>query len=51
MLTALLDSDGGRTLQAIGEAEDIPFCAQLDVTDTVPILRDGKPMQIERLQP
>ena len=51
MLAALRDSDGGRTLQAIGEAEDIPFCAQLDVTDTVPILRDGKPMQIERLQP
>lgn len=49
-LTALLDSDGGRALQAIGEAEDIPFCAEVDRTDTVPILRDGNPMRIERLE-
>jgi 2-phosphosulfolactate phosphatase len=50
-LSALLDSDGGRTLQAIGEEEDIPFCAEVDVTGTVPILRDGNPMRIERLAP
>lgn len=47
-LSALLDSDGGKTLLAIGEEEDIPFCAEVDVTDTVPILRDGSPMRIER---
>jgi 2-phosphosulfolactate phosphatase len=49
-LTALLDSDGGRVLREIGQEEDIPFCAEVDVTDTVPILRDGDPMRIERLQ-
>jgi len=48
-LSALLDSDGGKTLIAIGEEEDIPYCAEIDVTDTVPILRDGSPMRIERL--
>ena len=49
-LTALLDSDGGRVLQAIGEGEDLPFCAEVDMTRTVPILRDGNPMTIERLE-
>lgn len=49
-LTALLDSDGGRVLREIGQEEDIPFCAEVDVTDTVPILRDGNRMRIERLQ-
>ena len=49
-LTALLDSDGGRVLREIGQEEDIPFCAEVDVTDTVPILRDGSRMRIERLQ-
>jgi 2-phosphosulfolactate phosphatase len=48
-LAALLDSEGGHVLQAIGEEEDIPFCAEVDVSDTVPILRDGNPMRIERL--
>ena len=49
MLAALLDSDGGRVLQTIGQEEDIPFCAEVDMTDTVPILRDGSPMRIEGL--
>ncbi len=49
-LAALLDSDGGRTLRQIGEDEDLPFCAEVDMTDTVPILRDGRPMRIERLE-
>jgi phosphosulfolactate phosphohydrolase-like enzyme len=49
-LTALLDSDGGRVLREIGQQEDIPFCAEVDLTDTVPILRDGDPMRIERLK-
>ncbi|MGD0861202.1 MAG: 2-phosphosulfolactate phosphatase [Candidatus Limnocylindrales bacterium] len=51
ILAALLDSDGARTLRKIGEEEDVPFCAEVDVTDAVPILRDGSPMRIERLQP
>jgi phosphosulfolactate phosphohydrolase-like enzyme len=49
-LTALLDSDGGRILRQIGQEEDLPFCAEVDVTDTIPMLRDGNPMRIERLQ-
>jgi 2-phosphosulfolactate phosphatase len=49
-LAALLDSDGGRVLREMGQAEDIPFCAEVDVTDTVPILRDGSPMRIVRLE-
>jgi 2-phosphosulfolactate phosphatase len=49
-LTALLDSDGGRVLREIGQEEDIPFCAEVDMTDTVPILRGGSPMRIERLR-
>jgi 2-phosphosulfolactate phosphatase len=49
-LTALLDSDGGRVLREIGQEEDIPFCAEVDVSTTVPILRDGSPMRIERLK-
>jgi 2-phosphosulfolactate phosphatase len=49
-LTALLDSDGGRVLRQIGQEEDLPFCAEVDVTDTIPMLRDGNPMRIERLR-
>jgi 2-phosphosulfolactate phosphatase len=49
-LTALLDSDGGRILREMGQEEDVPFCAEMDVTDAVPILRDGDPMRIERLK-
>jgi len=49
-LTALLDSDGGRVLRQIGQEDDIPFCAEVDVTATVPVLRDGNPMRIERLE-
>jgi 2-phosphosulfolactate phosphatase len=49
-LTALLDSDGVRVLREIGQEEDIPFCAEVDMTDTVPILRGGSPMRIERLR-
>ena len=49
-LTALHASDGGRVLREIGQEEDIPFCAEVDMTDTVPILRGGSPMRIERLR-
>ena len=48
-LAALLDSDGARTLRSIGQEADIAFCAALDLSDTVPVLRDGEPMRIERL--
>ena len=49
-LTALLDSDSGRVLREIGQADDAPFCAEVDVTATVPILRNGSPLRIERLE-
>ena len=49
-LSALLDSDGGRVLRELGQAEDTPFCAEVDVTATVPILRNGSPMRVERLE-
>ncbi len=50
MLDALEDSSGGRTLHRIEQAEDIAYCAAVDVSDAVPILRDGTPMRIERLE-
>jgi len=46
---ALEDTDGGRTLRAIGEEEDVPYCAEVDRTTAVPLLvrdagpRDGDP--------
>jgi len=48
LLTALLASDGGRTLREIGQEEDTPFCAEEDASTTVPILRDGSPMRVVR---
>jgi 2-phosphosulfolactate phosphatase len=48
-LGALEASDGGRVLRAIGEAEDLPWCAALDVTDAVPVLVPGDPLRIGRL--
>jgi 2-phosphosulfolactate phosphatase len=47
---ALEASDGGRTLHQIGQAADIAFCAAVDVTATVPVLRDGPTLRIERLE-
>jgi len=42
LLQALADSDGGRTLRAIGEEEDLPYCAEVDATEVVPLLvREG----------
>jgi len=48
-LQALTEADGGRVLRAVGQGQDLPFCAEIDVTATVPVLRDGNPMRIERL--
>jgi 2-phosphosulfolactate phosphatase len=49
MLAALEDSSGGLTLHRIGQAEDIAYCAAVDTSDAVPVLRDGSPLRIERL--
>ncbi len=44
--TALDESDGGRTLRRIGAVPDIGYCAETDASQTVPVLRDGRPMRI-----
>lgn len=51
LLTAMQQSDGGATLRRIGQPEDIAFCAEEDVSGTVPVLRIGPPMRVERLAP
>lgn len=51
MQAALEASDGGRTLHRIGQPADILYCAGVDVTDTVPVLRDGPMLRVERLGP
>ena len=48
VLTPLRDSVAGHLCVQIGDAEDVPFCARVDVTDTVPILRPGLPLCLER---
>ncbi len=48
-VAALAESDGGATLRRIGQEEDIPFCAETDRSATVPVLRAGPPMRMERL--
>jgi 2-phosphosulfolactate phosphatase len=50
LLTALDGSEGGRTLHRIGQAEDIAFCAEEDVSTTVPEYLDGSPPRIGRLE-
>jgi 2-phosphosulfolactate phosphatase len=47
-LAALEASDGGRTLRRIGQAGDIAFCAEVDASRAVPVLRDGAPLRVER---
>jgi len=49
LITALQNSVGGRLLAGLGTHDDVPFCAQVDVTTTVPILRPGSPLIVERL--
>ena len=51
LLTAMQGSDGGATLRRTGQAEDIAFCAEEDASATVPVLRVGPPMRVERLAP
>ncbi len=49
LLQAMAGSMGGRTLREIGHLEDIELCAREDETGTVPVLRAGPPMLVERL--
>lgn len=46
---ALQESTAGRLVDRIGAAEDIPFCARIDVSSAVPVLRSGSPMTVARL--
>ena len=47
--TPLRDCTAGRLLHRVGADYDVPFCARVDVTDTVPILRAGETLMIEPL--
>ena len=42
ILGMLFDCEHGRYLDSIGLAEDLEFCAQMDVTDVIPIGHEGK---------
>jgi 2-phosphosulfolactate phosphatase len=44
--TAMAESDGGATLREIGQPDDIAFCAEVDVSNTVPRLVASDPMRI-----
>ena len=45
--TALADSWSGRLVKRLGEGDDVPFCARVDSTRAVPILRPGTPLCVE----
>lgn len=47
---AMSSSDGGRALRQLGRDDDLAFCAGEDLSATVPLLRDGDPMEIVRLE-
>ena len=49
LLTAMEDSSGGATLREIQQVADIAFCAEEDVSGTVPLLVAGERMRIVRL--
>jgi 2-phosphosulfolactate phosphatase len=48
LLTPLQNSVAGRLLARLGTHDDVPFCAQVDISATVPILRPGTPLAVER---
>jgi 2-phosphosulfolactate phosphatase len=49
LLTPLQNSVAGRLLARLGVHDDAPFCARVDVSTTVPILRPGQTLMVERL--
>lgn len=49
--TPLRGSVAGHLLHRLGVDEDTEFCARVDVTATVPILRPGRPLMLERYVP
>ena len=46
---ALAQSVAGRLVTRLGAGDDVPFCAQVDASSTVPVLRPGHPLVVERL--
>ena len=49
LVTPLQNSVAGRLLARLGTHDDVPFCARLDSSATVPILRPGEQLMVERL--
>jgi 2-phosphosulfolactate phosphatase len=49
LLTLLRESVSGELVTMLGAGDDVPFCARLDVSTTVPVLRPGVPLSVERL--
>jgi 2-phosphosulfolactate phosphatase len=46
---ALAQSVAGRLVTRLGAGDDVPFCARTDASATVPVLRPGRPLKVERL--
>jgi 2-phosphosulfolactate phosphatase len=46
---ALAQSVAGRLVTRLGAGDDVPFCARTDASATVPVLRPGRPLRVERL--
>ena len=46
--TPLQNSVAGRLLARLGTHEDVTYCAQVDISTTVPVLRPGMPLAVER---
>ena len=51
LVTPLRESVAGRLVTKLGAGDDVPFCARVDVSSSVPILRPGAPLIVERLAP
>jgi len=51
LIVPMRNSVAGRLLASLGSDDDVPFCARLDVSATVPILRPGRNLVIDRYVP
>jgi 2-phosphosulfolactate phosphatase len=49
LVTPLQNSVAGRLLARLGTHDDVPYCARLNSSTTVPILRPGAQLMVERL--
>ena len=45
---ALAQSVAGRLVTRLGAGDDVPFCARVDASATVAVLRAGHPLRVER---